>query len=55
MPAWGFYRDARLLVCWRPGVAECVGRENSQKECAGISSDATNVVVAEQEPSFFSH
>lgn len=55
MPAWGFYRDARLPVCWRPGVAECAGRENSWKECAGLSSEAASVEVAELEPPFISH
>lgn len=53
MPAWGFCRDARLPVCWRAG-AEGV-QENSQKECAGISSEAMSVEVAKLESSFFSH
>lgn len=43
MPAWGFYKVARLPVCWRPGAAGCAGSENAQKECAGLSSEAVSV------------
>lgn len=49
----GFNRDAGLPVCWRPGL-QSVREENSQKECAGISLEATSVDVAEQKPPFFS-
>lgn len=53
-PAWGSQGDAGLPVCWRPGPAGRAGRENSQKECAGTSSEAVRVAVVDPGPSFFS-
>lgn len=47
-------RDARLPVSRRPGAAGCAGRENSQQECAGISSDTMSVEETHPEPSFLS-